>query len=214
MRLADADRVKARPGSAAMIGLMTTLTRVARRRGWVAAFLTAALASVLAVGVGLAGAGSASAVTTSTAQNRVGASHSTATVLVGSSLGITAGQQIGNSPVRHQIAVATGVAANTGDDLVRVGRWMSEDEFAKMSSSGHVIEGGSGRTYVTTPANPDVYPAGKGVFAEFDVPGSSVFPASKPEWGVIPGPNVTATRFGPPPAEMPPAPCIVLVCRR
>ena len=120
MRLADAYRVKARPGSAAMIGLMTTLTRVARRRGWVAAFLTAALASVLAVGVGLAGAGSASAVTTSTAQNRVGASHSTATVLVGSSLGITAGQQIGNSPVRHQIAVAPGVAANTGDDLVNL----------------------------------------------------------------------------------------------
>lgn len=109
---------------------------------------------------------------------------------------------------------AGGVAANTGDDLVRVGRWMSEDEFAKMSSSGRVVEGGSGRTYVTRPANPDAYPAGKGVFAEFDVPGSSVFPASKPEWGVIPGPNVTTTRFGPPPAEMPPATCIVLVCRR
>lgn len=106
------------------------------------------------------------------------------------------------------------VAANGADDTIRVGRWMGEDEFTKMSNSGRVIEGGGGRTYVTNPANPDAYPAGKGIFAEFNVPRDSVFPASKPEWGVIPGPNIPTTRYGPPPLKMPPATCIVLVCRR
>lgn len=91
---------------------------------------------------------------------------------------------------------------------------MSEEEYVAMSRDRRVIEGGSGRTFVTTPANPAAYPAGKGVFAEFDVPRGSIFPASKPERGVIPGPNVTTTRFGPPPTQMPPATCITLVCRR
>jgi hypothetical protein len=50
---------------------------------------------------------------------------------------------------------------------------MGEDEFAKMSNRGRVIEGG-GRTYVTNPATPDAYPAGKGIFAEFNVPQGSV----------------------------------------
>lgn len=58
------------------------------------------------------------------------------------------------------------------------------------------------------------YPAGKGVFAEFDVPIKSLFPAGKPEWFVIPGPNVGTTRFGPPPSQMPLATCISVVCRR
>jgi len=82
---------------------------------------------------------------------------------------------------------------------------MGEDEFATMTKTGRVVEGGGGRTYVTVPSNPDAYPAGKGIFAEFNVPRGSVHPASKPEWGVIPGPNVTTRRYGTPPAEMPPA---------
>lgn len=106
------------------------------------------------------------------------------------------------------------VAAKTGDDLTRVGRWMPEDELADMQRTGLVQERSGGRTFVTNPADPDAYPAGKGVFAEFDVPTKSLFPAGKPEWSVIPGPNVTTTRFGPPPSQMPPATCIVVVCRR
>jgi hypothetical protein len=91
---------------------------------------------------------------------------------------------------------------------------MSQDEFNKMSRSGRVIEGAGGRTYVVQPPNPDAYLAGKGVYAEFDVPTSSLFPASKPEWAVIPGPNAGTTRFGPLPSEMPPATCIDRVCIR
>lgn len=105
-------------------------------------------------------------------------------------------------------------AANAGDDLTRVGRWMGDDELLKMQKTGLVQEGSGGRTFVTNPADPAAFPAGKGVFAEFDVPTKSLFPAGKPEWSVIPGPNVGTTRFGPPPSQMPPATCIVVVCRR
>ena len=49
------------------------------------------------------------------------------------------------------------------------------------------------------------------VNSEFDVPTNVLHPASKPDWAVIPGPNVTTRIYGPPPAEMPPATCIVCV---
>ena len=90
-----------------MIEAMTTATRTATRPRWALTLL----AAVLAVAVGVFTAGSASAVTTSAAQNGVGASHSTATVLVGPSANITAGQRLGNNLPRHRIVVATGVAA-------------------------------------------------------------------------------------------------------
>ena len=111
-------------------------------------------------------------------------------------------------------AEATTVADTGG--TITVGRWMSQSEFDAMSSSGRVIEGGGGRTYVTNPANPDAYTgSGPGsIFAQFDVPRSSVFPAGKPEWGVIPGPNAGTGIYGPLPSEMPPATCIVWVCSK
>lgn len=105
-------------------------------------------------------------------------------------------------------------AAKSGDDLTRVGRWMSEDELVKMQKTGFVQEGAGGRTFVTNPADPAAFPAGKGIFAEFNVPTKSLFPAGKPEWSVIPGPNVGTARFGPPPSQMPSATCISVVCRR
>ncbi len=93
-----------------MIEAMTTATRTGWRPRWVVAFL----AAVLAVAAGLFTAGPASALTASVAQNAVGASTSAVAVLVGPSAGVAAGQGLGNSPVRPQIVVATGVAANTG----------------------------------------------------------------------------------------------------
>jgi hypothetical protein len=81
--------------------------RFSNRPPWSVVFIVA----FVALAVGLFGAGPASAATASAAETRVGASHSTATVLVGLSADITAGRRLGNSPVRHQIVVATGVAA-------------------------------------------------------------------------------------------------------
>ncbi|WP_438803583.1 TreTu family toxin [Methylosinus sporium] len=109
-------------------------------------------------------------------------------------------------------AEGTEALAGAGD-LTRVGRWMSPQELNIMSNSGRVVEGAGGRTYVINPPNPAAYTSAApgSVYAEFNVPTSSLFPASKPEWSVIPGPNVTTRLYGPPPASMPPATCIVCV---
>lgn len=117
----------------------------------------------------------------------------------------------GTSTTPHPRSVATNTVETT-----RVGRWMGQSEFDAMSSTGRVVEGGGGRTYVVVPPNPGAYKAtGPGsVYAEFDVPSSSLRPASDPAYRVIPGPNVTTGLYGPPPAEMPSATCIVWVCSK
>lgn len=123
----------------------------------------------------------------------------------------------GTTPVLvHNCGTGSSVSPSEPVDTTRVGRWMSEDEFNTMNTTGRVQEGAGGRTYVVRTGNPNDYTAtGPGsVFAQFDVPTSSLKSASKPEWAVIPGPNVTTKIYGPPPPEMPPATCIVLVCRK
>ncbi len=80
----------------------------------------------------------------------------------------------GNTPVL--------VHNDGGDDLVRVGRWMSQGEFDEMSRTGVVQRGGGGYTYVVHPANPDAYRSARpgSVYAEFDVPRSSLIPGGRP----------------------------------
>ena len=116
------------------------------------------------------------------------------------------------SSVGSAVGALRSTVSNTAD-LTRVGRWMSIQEFNQMSTTGRVIEGGGGRTYVITPSNPTSYTSARpgSVYAEFDVPSSALRPASKPDWSVIPGPNVTTRMFGPPLPEMPPATCIVCI---
>ena len=108
------------------------------------------------------------------------------------------------------------VVATEAAETTRVGRWMGQSEFDTMSSTGRVVEGGGGRTYVVEPPNPGAYKAsGPGsVYAEFDVPSSSLRPAGDPAYRVIPGPNVTTGLYGPAPAEMPSATCIGWVCSK
>ncbi|RYH21042.1 MAG: hypothetical protein EON54_25860, partial [Alcaligenaceae bacterium] len=112
-------------------------------------------------------------------------------------------------------AVAEGIESGgfcAAKETTRVGRWMSGTEFKLMNQTGRVVEGAGGRTYVLNPANPSAFTsAGKGssVYAEFDVPTSVLRVGSKPEWSVIPGPNVTTRLYGPAPTELAPATCIV-----
>jgi hypothetical protein len=114
---------------------------------------------------------------------------------------------------RMSASIRMANAARGGGELTRVGRWMSRQEFDTMSATGRVVEGAGGRTYVIRPPNPASYSGARpgSVYAEFNVPSGVLRPGSKPDWAVIPGPNVTTRIYGPAPAEMPPATCIVCV---
>jgi hypothetical protein len=75
-----------------------------------------------------------------------------------------------------------------------------------MSATGRVVEGAGGRTSVIRPPNPSSFkpPPSSNVYAEFDVPSGVLRQGGKPDWAIIPGPNIQTRIFGPAPAEMPP----------
>jgi hypothetical protein len=141
-----------------------------------------------------------------------------ATDPIGDAWNTNPGQLIGEAEFTAATFAVPGGALIKGgkvaEETTRVGRWMGDVELAEMQSTGRAVEGGDGRTFVVSPADPAAYPPGKGNYVEFDVPTESLRPAGNPAWKVIPGPNVTTTRFGPPPPQMPPATCIVVVCKR
>ncbi|MBW9210508.1 hypothetical protein KV100_12675 [Mumia sp. zg.B21] len=173
---------------------MTTRTQQTNPRRWVLVFL----AAIVAVAATVLAIASASAATTGVAETRVGAHTQTVDVLVEPPQHITAGQQLGDNAAEPRIVVATGVAANAGDDLTRVGRWMGDDELLKMQKSGQVQVGGGGTTHVADPANMSTYakqaaPGSK--YVEFDVPRTSLSPSGWPGGAQIPGPNHILARL-------------------
>uniref|UniRef100_UPI002106034F RHS repeat-associated core domain-containing protein n=1 Tax=Saccharomonospora sp. NB11 TaxID=1642298 RepID=UPI002106034F len=83
-------------------------------------------------------------------------------------------------------------STSKGEQLTRVGRWMSRGEYDAMRHTGQVQEGAGGTTYVAHPGDPNAFgrEAKPGsIYVEFDVPHSSLYPAGKPGWAQIPGPN-------------------------
>ena len=97
--------------------------------------------------------------------------------------------------------------AQEDPDLVRVGRWMSRNEYEAMSSTGIVQEGAGGTTYVAHPADPAAYrpqAASGACYVEFDVPRECLETASKPEWAQIPGPNSLTARYRKRQGQQPP----------
>jgi len=129
----------------------------------------------------------------------------------------TAGEWFGAG----ELAIATvgaGFAAGAAEEgsgagLTRVGRWMSQSEYSDVTNTGTVQPGPNsfGTTYVANPADPSAYPGGNpgDIYAEFDVPDSSLQAAGKEGWAQIPGPNSLysrlAARQGLPLPEFPPA---------
>lgn len=84
------------------------------------------------------------------------------------------------------------VAANNGDDLTRVGRWMSPDEHANMARTREVQVGGGGTTYVSHPPSIEVWRKQTdpgSLFVEFDVPRSVLRPGGQPGHAQIPSPS-------------------------
>lgn len=90
-------------------------------------------------------------------------------------------------------SLANNSADDTLSDNITVGRWMSQAEYSKMENTKMVQEGAGGTTYILYPASPNSYAkqaAPGSVYAEFDVPASSVqMTSSQLGWGRINGPN-------------------------
>jgi RHS repeat-associated protein len=130
-------------------------------------------------------------------------------------VGGTIGGLLGGG-VGGRLAGGTGSSASGAGDLTRVGRWMSETEFNQMSATGRVVEGAGGRTSVTRPPDPLSFrpPPSSTIFAEFNVPSGILRQGGRPEWAIIPGPNIQTRIFGPAPANMPAATCIACVVKK
>lgn len=84
------------------------------------------------------------------------------------------------------------------DDIsvTRVGRWMSPDELAQMQSSGRVVQGGGGQTFISTNGTLDFKGAApKGsVYVEFDVPANSLLQGGKEGWFKLIGPDASKSQ--------------------
>ncbi|MCM4082476.1 TreTu family toxin [Paractinoplanes hotanensis] len=75
------------------------------------------------------------------------------------------------------------VLVHNDEEIVRVGRWMSQEEYDKIKNTGKVQPGhGSGMSYVVYPADKEAYRSSRpgSVYAEFDVPKSSLIPGGRP----------------------------------
>jgi RHS repeat-associated protein len=110
----------------------------------------------------------------------------------GPALDIAGGESLPTEATTETLAVDE-AAANTS---VRVGRWMSPEEFTLMSDTGVVQESRlGGVTNVTYPANASAYLNARvgSLFAEFNVPSSAVR-ARSGIWAKIYGPH---SIFGP-----------------
>ncbi|WP_346729250.1 hemagglutinin repeat-containing protein [Achromobacter ruhlandii] len=84
------------------------------------------------------------------------------------------------------------------DDIsvTRVGRWMSPDELAQMQSSGRVVQGGGGQTFISTNGTLDfkgAAPKGSG-YVEFDVPANSLLQGGKEGWCKLIGPDASKSQ--------------------
>jgi RHS repeat-associated protein len=98
--------------------------------------------------------------------------------------------------------VAAVVGSGTGGSTspgptVRVGRWMSAEEFEAMRENGMVQESRTGTTHVALPADISAYEkqaAPGSVYVEFDVPVSSVKP-TQAGWAKVVGPNSVEARL-------------------
>ena len=93
------------------------------------------------------------------------------------------GQLIGGA-----IAISAGgksIKSTSKSNTVRVGRWMSEKELAKMKETGKVQEGAGGQTYGSTAGPNDFKKTAKkgSLYVEYDVDNKSVItPAGKKTW--------------------------------
>ncbi len=83
-----------------------------------------------------------------------------------------------------------------GGDHTKVGRWMSADEFKLMEKTGKVQEGAGGQTFVANSGWRSFFKEAKpgSVYAEFEVPTSSLIRGGKPDWFKMIGPKASRSQ--------------------
>jgi len=81
-------------------------------------------------------------------------------------------------------------------NMTRVGRWMSPDELAKMQSTNKIVQGGGGKTFISTNGAADFKGATSkdSVYVEFDVPGNSLLQGGKDGWYKMIGPDASKSQ--------------------
>lgn len=81
--------------------------------------------------------------------------------------------------------------------VTRVGRWMSSDELDDMQSSGKVVQGSGGQTFISINGADDFKgTAEKGsVYVEFDVPTNSLIQGGKDGWYKMLGPDAKPSQL-------------------
>ncbi|MBE6047566.1 MAG: hypothetical protein E7213_04020 [Clostridium sp.] len=102
-----------------------------------------------------------------------------------------------------------GAALKGGSGTTRVGRWMSQEEYAKMVETGKVQMSPNGNTsYVANPADINAFGSQAkpgSIYVEFDVDSLKIYQAGNDGWGQIPGPGSLYDRLnikkGLPPIE-------------
>lgn len=83
-------------------------------------------------------------------------------------------------------------------ETVRVGRWMSQDEYDKMVETGRVQISADNKVHVANPADIDAFmkQAPKdSIYVEFDVPINTLSPGGAAGWGIINGPGSLLDRL-------------------
>ena len=88
--------------------------------------------------------------------------------------------------------------SKSGSDTTRVGRWMSQEEYDKMISSGKVQMSGDNKVHVANPADINAFgkQAPKGsLYVEFDVPSNTISKGGTDGWGIINGPGSLLDRL-------------------
>jgi RHS repeat-associated protein len=80
-------------------------------------------------------------------------------------------------------------------EMTTVGRWMSQAEYDMMASTGQMVEGAGGQTFVTTGGAESFTAAAKGsVYAEFQVPTNSLLQGGEANWFKVIGPSASPSQ--------------------
>jgi RHS repeat-associated protein len=103
-------------------------------------------------------------------------------------VGFIAGGVIGKVVGKGIGALASSGMSKVG--FVSVGRWMSKAEYQIMIETGRMVEGAGGQTFVATGGANAFTAAAKGsVYAEFQIPASSLLQGGQANWFKVIGPS-------------------------